>query len=303
METSAEKLFDGPSHALGKGRLPDGNLMGRYIETLSERVRVVLGQNPGILTGPGTNTYLVGTRDPILIDTGAGLDAYESVLRGALEEASLPPPRTVLVTHAHPDHMGGGDTIRRISPGACLHKMPRPGGKEPFDTPFTPLSHGRVFTTEGATLEAIHTPGHANDHSVFYLREEKALFTGDLILGTGTVMIPLEGGDMADYLDSLEKLLARDLSHIYPGHGPVIPDARAKIEEYLAHRRMREVQVLDAVQRGIGDPRRIVRGIYTDVPEILHPAAEQSVIQHLRKLVADGKVVAQGEGRFGMPDA
>jgi glyoxylase-like metal-dependent hydrolase (beta-lactamase superfamily II) len=277
--------------------------MGRSIETLSDRVRVVLGQNPGILTGPGTNTYLVGTRAPILIDTGAGLDVYESTLREALAEASLPTPRTALITHAHPDHLGGGDTIRRISPSAILHKMPRPTGREPFDTPFAPLSDGQVFATDGATLEAIYTPGHANDHCVFYLREEKALFTGDLILGTGTVLIPLDGGDMADYLDSLERLLSRDLSHIYPGHGPVIPDARAKIEEYLAHRRMREAQVLEAVQRGIGDPWKIVREIYTDVPEILHPAAKQSVIQHLRKLVVEGKVAARGERRFEMPGA
>ncbi|OGP83527.1 MAG: hypothetical protein A2Y95_12740 [Deltaproteobacteria bacterium RBG_13_65_10] len=272
--------------------------MGLYIETLSARVRVVLGQNPGFMTGPGTNTYLVGTRDPILIDTGAGLTAYEEVLRGAIKEANLAAPRTVLITHAHPDHLGGAETLSCISPDALFHKMPRPAGGEPFDTPFVPIVDGQRFTTDGATLEAIYTPGHANDHCVFYLREEHALFTGDLVLGTGTVVIPLEGGDMVDYLASLEEILTRDLGRIYPGHGPVIPDGRAKIEEYLAHRRMREAQVLDTVSRGIGEPWRIVEALYTDVPSVLHPAAEQSVIQHLRKLAAEGKVVLRDAARY-----
>lgn len=272
--------------------------MGQYFETLSDRVRVVLGQNPGIMTGPGTNTYLVGTDEPILIDTGSGLSVYEDHLKAALEEARLPPPRTVLITHAHPDHLGGGESILRIAPDATIYKFHRPEGGEPFDTPFTALSDGQVLGTKGATLEAIYTPGHANDHSVFYLREEQALFTGDLILGVGTVVIPLEGGDMAHYLASLEKLLARDLSHIYPGHGPLIPDARAKIEEYLAHRLMREQQVLDAVMRGLSEPCRIVKEIYAEVPAILHPAAEQSVRQHLRKLVEERRVIDRGQGRF-----
>jgi ribonuclease/clavin/mitogillin len=279
-------------------RVPSGVIMGRFIETLSERVRVVLGQNPGFLTGPGTNTYLIGTRDPILIDTGAGLAAYGEVLHGALAEAKLPPPRTVLITHAHPDHLGGAETILRVCPGAVFHKMPRPSGGEPFNVPFVPMADGQRFETEGAMLEAIYTPGHANDHCVFYLREERALFTGDLVLGTGTVMIPVEGGDMAEYLASLEKLLALDLGGIYPGHGPVIPDGRGKIEEYLAHRRMREAQVLDAVSRGIGEPWRIVQEIYVDVPSVLHPAAEQSVIRHLRKLGAEGRVVSRDGARF-----
>ena len=272
--------------------------MGRFIETLSERVRVVLGQNPGVMTGPGTNTWLVGTQEPILIDTGSGAPAYEDILRAALEEAALPAPRTVLITHGHPDHFGGHETIRRISPDAEFHKMTRPSGEELFDVPFSPLVDGQVFTTDGCTLEATYTPGHANDHVVFRLREERAIFTGDLILGMGTVVIPLEGGDMAEYMASLEKLLARDLAWLYPGHGPVVEDGRAKIEEYLAHRRWREQQVLEALSRGLAEPERIVEALYTDVPAVLHPAAEQSVIQHLRKLAAEGRVIRRHEGRY-----
>lgn len=272
--------------------------MGRYFETLSDRVRVVLGQNPGIMTGPGTNTYLVGTEEPILIDTGAGHTLYEENLKAALDEAGLPPPRTVLITHSHPDHLGGAESILRISPGARFHKFPRPEGGEPFDVPFTTLADGLVFETAGATLETIHTPGHANDHAVFYLREERALFTGDLILGMGTVIIPLEGGNMAHYLHSLESLLDRELGRIYPGHGPIIPEGRAKVEEYLAHRRMREAQVLDALGRGLEEPWKIVEEMYAEVPAVLHPAAEQSVRQHLRKLADENRVLDRGNGRF-----
>lgn len=272
--------------------------MGRFIETLSERVRVVLGQNPGVMTGPGTNTWLVGTQEPILIDTGSGVPVYEDILRAALEEAALPAPRTVLVTHGHPDHLGGHETIRRISPDVEFHKMPRASGEELFDVPFSPLVDGQVFTTDGCTLETIYTPGHANDHVVFQLREERSVFTGDLVLGMGTVVIPIEGGDMADYLASLEKLLSRDLAWLYPGHGPAVEDGRAKIEEYVTHRRWREQQVLEAVSRGLAEPWRIVEALYADVPAVLHPAAEQSVIQHLRKLAAEGKVVARRGDRY-----
>ncbi|MFQ5459014.1 MAG: MBL fold metallo-hydrolase [Myxococcota bacterium] len=276
--------------------------MGQFFETWSDRVRVVLGQNPGVMTGPGTNTYLVGTDDPILIDTGAGLAAYDAHLKGALAEAGLPLPRTVLITHSHPDHLGGAESILRFSPEATIHKFARPGGEEPFDTPFTPLSDGKIFRTEGATIEAIYTPGHANDHSVFFLHEERALFTGDLILGMGTVVIPLAGGNMAHYLASLERLLERDLSRIFPGHGPLIPDARAKIDEYLAHRRMREEQVFDSVRRGVGEPGRIVEEIYAEIPAVLHPAAEQSVRQHLRKLAEEQRVIDRGQGLYEIAD-
>jgi len=133
------------------------------------------------------------------------------------------------------------------------------------------------------------TPGHAQDHLCFYLEEEAALFTGDLILGIGTTVIPLEGGDMGLYLQSLEKLLSLELKRIYPGHGPAIDDPYDKIREYLDHRLEREAQIVEAIKAGARTVEQMVERIYVDTPRVLYPAAGQSVLSHLLKLEAEGR--------------
>ncbi|HZC45623.1 MAG TPA: MBL fold metallo-hydrolase, partial [Candidatus Acidoferrum sp.] len=149
-----------------------------------------------------------------------------------------------------------------------------------------------VVHTEGATLRAVFTPGHAPDHLCYYLEEERALFTGDVVLGAGTTVIPDDSGDLGEYMDSLRRLLALDPETIYPAHGPVIRDPKGKIREYIAHRELRERQVLEALD-GAGwlEAMAIVKKIYIDVPEYLHPAAASSVRSHLKKLVREGRVV------------
>jgi glyoxylase-like metal-dependent hydrolase (beta-lactamase superfamily II) len=165
-----------------------------------------------------------------------------------------------------------------------VRKLPWPGRDERFGLALEPLAHDDVIRTEGATLRAIHTPGHAQDHLCFYLEEEQALFTGDLILGAGTTVIPTDGGDMALYLDSLERLLKLPIACIYPAHGPKIERAHDKINEYLAHRRERERQILLALREGVGAISAIVERIYVGTPPALFPAAGQSVLSHLLKL-------------------
>lgn len=270
---------------------PSSDRRGRGV--LSERVRTVLGFNPASSTGAGTNTYLVGRNAPILIDVGAGVAAYGDALRAALAEWGLGGIGRVLVTHGHSDHVGGLGQVTALAPGVPVMRF-APAGAQPPDGA-APIRDGDVIRGDGCTLTALHTPGHAADHLCFYLHEERALFSGDLIAGEGTVVIPLQGGDLCDYLRSLERVLALDLGRIYPGHGPVIADGPAKVREYLAHRRMRDGQILEALRAGIGDVAGIVARIYAEVPLELHRLARQSVLQHLRKLEREG-VVAQAAG-------
>jgi len=262
------------------------------VERWSERVVVVRGLNPGPFTGPGTNTYLLGHGPrPLLLDTGVGHPGYVPLLEKALaEECGVAEPGDMVVTHVHPDHLGGArDVIARFG-AREVSKYPWPARDAAFDLRLTALSDGAVVRTEGATLRAIHTPGHAQDHLCFYLEEEKALFTGDLILGAGTTVIPADGGDMAHYLDSLERLLGLELTRIYPAHGPRIGDPHGKIREYLAHRRMREAQVLECLADGIAQIPAMVERMYTETPAFLHAAAAQSVRAHLIKLEREAQV-------------
>jgi ribonuclease/clavin/mitogillin len=143
-------------------------------------------------------------------------------------------------------------------------------------------------------LRAIETPGHARDHLCFYLEEERAVFTGDVVLGAGTTVIPRDG-DLGDYLDSLNRLLALDIDVLFPAHGPLIREPHAKIREYLDHRALRERQIVDGVVAGISEVQALVRRIYVDIPESLYPAAGVSVEAHLRKLEKEGVVLRDGE--------
>jgi len=260
-------------------KLPD-------IERWSAQVLVVRGQNPGPFTGPGTNSYLVGRGSrPLLIDPGSGHAGYLTLLEQALaSDFAGAAPAEILVTHVHPDHIGGvAEVLGRFGP-LRVSKRPWPGKDERFGLALTPIRSGDVFRSEGATLRAIHTPGHAEDHICFYLEEERALFTGDLVLGAGTTVIPLDGGDMGAYLASLEQLLGLELERIYPGHGPLIADPKAKLREYIEHRLARERQIVAAVRAGASTVDRMVERIYTDTPRALWPAAGQSVLSHLHKL-------------------
>jgi ribonuclease/clavin/mitogillin len=261
---------------------------------LSPRVATVLGHNPGPFTGPGTNTYIIGTgRRPLLLDTGIGVPKWaENLPRGLRELAKTDELERVVLTHAHQDHIGGVKDVTRIFGRLEVVKKPwpKPGPDDAAGTPITAIDDAAAVTTEGATLSAVFTPGHAPDHLCYYLLEEKALFTGDVILGAGTTVIPDETGDLGQYMDSLRRMLALDVEKIYPAHGPVIRNARQKISEYIAHRELRERQIIGALRDGALEVIAIVKRIYTDVPDFLHPAAAQSVRSHLRKLLNEGRV-------------
>ena len=296
-------MADQSPSILGGTELPN-------VAQLSSRVAVALGQNPSMFTGPGTNTYLVGTGPKrFLLDTGSGLDEYMPVLEEAIASAGCKEIEGIVLTHAHPDHIGGVNQVRsHFGRSIPVYKMPWPTGSGmtgpggdvspiPIDNPDTladgtleSIGHGDVVETEGATLRALFTPGHAPDHLCYVLEEEGNLFSGDNVLGIGTTVIPATSGDLGDYMDSLECALAESPQHIYPAHGPRIDQGVAKIQEYLEHRLLRERQVLEALSAGDRDPMTMVKRIYVGYPENLHTAAAQSVTSHLKKLERDGRV-------------
>ncbi|MBI4517233.1 MAG: beta-lactamase-like protein 2 [Deltaproteobacteria bacterium] len=258
------------------------------IAAWSPRVTVVLGQNPSIFAGPGTNTYLIGTgRRPLLLDTGQGVPAYLPLLEKALNSQSARALQGIVLTHGHIDHIGGVTQVQQRFGPVAVSKMLLPE-RDPAQA-LTAIGEGATITTEGATLSALWTPGHARDHLCFYLEEEKALFTGDVVLGAGTTVIG-DDGDLGDYLDSLRRLLTLELAVIYPAHGPAIHNPREKIEQYIAHRLLRDQQILAGLRAGVHEVPALVKRMYTDVPEYLHAAAAMSVMAHLRKLEKEGRV-------------
>lgn len=296
---------DSPPEILGGTQLPD-------VATLSPAVSVALGQNPSMFTGPGTNTYVVGTGDRrLLLDTGSGHDEYMPFLEEALARTGCRGLEGIVLTHAHPDHIGGVNQVRaHFGSDLPVYKLPWPkqagltgpsGDVSPIplddpdglaDGPLEILADGDVVETEGARLRAIHTPGHAPDHLCYVLEQEGNLFSGDNVLGIGTTVIPATSGDLGDYMQSLERALAEAPGQIYPAHGPRIDDGTAKIREYLDHRRAREQQVLEALEAGCRDAMTMVKRIYVGYPENLHAAAAQSVTSHLKKLEREGRVAS-----------
>lgn len=254
-------------------------------EQLTRSVARVLAPNPSKMTLTGTNSYLVGRGELVLIDPGPDLPEHVDALVAAVAE--LGEPRFSLVTHRHGDHLPAAARLReRIGVPIAGHRA-LPGVDRP-------LGHEEVVAVGSLRLRALATPGHTTDHTCYFLEDERALFTGDLIAGSGTVVVGEGRGDLADYMASLELVAALDARVILPGHGPMVPHPAEKIEEYLEHRRLRENQILGSLQAGPLTVRGLVEQLYADVPSDLHDAAAGNVRAHLYKLEGAGRVAPVG---------
>ncbi|MEX2393054.1 MAG: MBL fold metallo-hydrolase, partial [Actinomycetota bacterium] len=287
-------ILQGLAETMSYDQLLEGRQERRVVEAeeLSPLITVVRAPNAGLMTGSGTNTYVVGRSEVAIIDPAVPDPVY--IERVAREAGNKGAARIVLITHSHIDHIGG------VVP--LVEQVPTQVGafEEMGDPNFVTrqIVDGEVISLEGATLRAIHAPGHASNHLCFYLEEEQALFAGDVVAGFGTVVISPPDGSLKDYMDSLVKLREVAPAKIYPGHGPVVTDGVAKLDEYITHRSERERQVVDALGAGLTDVSSMVKRIYADVPEALHPMAERSVLAHLEKLKAEGRAVSDGD-RWG----
>ena len=256
---------------------------------LSPLVRRVVANNPGLMTGPGTNTYLVGIDEVAVIDPGPDDAGHVDAIIGASMKERV---RWVVLTHTHPDHFPGAKRLVKAT-GAELLAFGKKHDKD-FDLHID-RALGEGDTIEGTEfgLEALHTPGHAPNHLCFLLEEERLLFTGDMVLGgTWSVINPARGGDMAVYLQQLTRIEKLRLSRLAPGHGEVIDEPKARIQEYVAHRNAREKQILGVLKSGPARISDIVETLYggQELPEQLVNAAGWQVHAHLVKLKAAGKV-------------
>lgn len=256
--------------------------------------------NPGPLTGDGNNTYLLigdaGTA--ALIDAGQGEAAHLATLCDALTRrgATLGP---VLVTHAHADHASGARALHDAHPDATFHKWPWPAEDARFPVPWQPMRHGDRLSVDGEWLVAIHTPGHSPDHLSVWHEASRTAFVGDLVVAIGSVAIHASrGGDLVEYLASLEHLRALAPARLLPAHGAPIDDPEIVLTRSIAHRLAREEQVLQRLTRGGATVEGIVESIYDGLRPALLPAAHDTVRAHLEKLRREGRASADGSRWF-----
>ena len=289
--------------AEGRGDVHATLQAGRVV-ALSARVLRLTAPNPGPMTGPGTNTYLVGGGGPgagwTAIDPGPVSEPHLQALLAALAERGARLER-ILVTHTHRDHSPGAAALAAATGAPVWGRIAdHPEWQDAsFRPAHVPAQGERIACGEGATLRVWHTPGHASNHLCFLLEEEHLLFTGDHVMQGSTVVINPPDGDMAVYLRSLHALLEEPLDWLAPGHGFLVAQPHAVLRALIAHRLKREAKVLAALHsHGPVALEGLVEAVYDDVPAALHGVAQRSLWAHLLKLQGEGRAAPDLEARW-----
>ena len=256
---------------------------------LNSRVRRIVAPNAGVMTGPGTNTYLLGDEEVAVLDPGPAIPAHvDAILKTAGERI-----RWIVCTHTHPDHSPAWQAVAEATGAQVIGASPADDMFQ--DNTFKPdseLQHDDVLATPEFTLRAVHTPGHVSNHFCFFLEEEKMLFAGDHIMNGSTVVIVPPSGDMKAYIESLQLLLRYSLKWIAPGHGELMEDSRAVVEWLVNHRLKRENKVIASLQQvGRTSLDQLVKVVYDDVDTSLHKMAKLSLSAHLIKLNQENRAL------------
>jgi glyoxylase-like metal-dependent hydrolase (beta-lactamase superfamily II) len=273
---------------------------------LEPLVMRVLAANPSPFTYTGTETYLVGTEDVAIVDPGPDLPEHVDALLSAVDGR---PVAAILCTHTHRDHSPASRAVQAATGAPIIGCAPLaldddgPRADAAFDRDYAPdrvLEDGEQVRGQGWTLTAVATPGHTSNHLCFALEESGALFTGDHVMGWSTSVIAPPDGDMAAYMKSLDKLLAREDRVYYPAHGPQIDKPQRLVRGMMGHRKQREGQILRLLRHEIGEIPAMVEKMYAGLDPRLHGAAGRSVLAHLIDLRQRGLVTGTEDGAWRM---
>jgi glyoxylase-like metal-dependent hydrolase (beta-lactamase superfamily II) len=272
------------------------------VARIGPRIRRVIAENPSPFTLYGTGTYILGNGQVAVVDPGPADPAHIDAILEATRGETI---SHVLVTHTHMDHSPGCALLKEHCDAPTYAYGPHGAGKleegvpveEGGDMAFAPdhrVAHGDIIQGGDWSVECVYTPGHTSNHMCYQLREDRALFTGDHIMGWSTSIISPPDGDMAAYMRSLELMLERNDAVYWPTHGPCIDDPKGLVRAFIEHRRERETQILECVRKGVGSIRDMVPLMYTSTPEFMYPAAARSVLAAVEYLVSKGELSSDG---------
>jgi glyoxylase-like metal-dependent hydrolase (beta-lactamase superfamily II) len=248
-------------------------------------------RTPTLPPATHTNCYVIGGDEVIVVDPASPYEEEQAMLDRVLEKRKI---REIWLTHLHRDHVSGANHLRKkrgVKIAAHPITLQDLEGVVEVDRVFDEDERLEIPGNPGWSLRVLHTPGHARGHVCIFEERNGSLLTGDLMAGFGTTVIDPPEGHMATYFDSLRRMQALDVTALFPAHGPVMANAKAKIQEYLEHRVEREEKILAAWKRGHREPFAIVKEVYTDVAPMMHALAERSVIAHLEKLKEESRLV------------